>query len=89
MKELQRVRILHRDVSKAQGTLDDFLRCYAKLRARAESMGQTGPAESLNRTVIGLRDAIDESNSALARLDGFYRVQIFFNRTARKLGYRT
>lgn len=77
------IRILHRDVSKAEGTIDDFVRCYAKLRERAEKLGQPEIAKSLNDAVNGLRDTIEGSSSARGQLDGIYRVQTAMNRQRR------
>jgi hypothetical protein len=47
------MRILQRDIDKAEGTMDDFLRCYAKLRERAEKLELPEVAADLNRSVLG------------------------------------
>lgn len=49
--------------------MDDFLRCYAKLRERAESIGDTDVANDLNRAVLYVRDLILASQSARSALD--------------------
>lgn len=58
---LVRMRILYRDIGQAEGTMDDFLRCYAKLRERAEKMELTQVAADLDKAVLGARDLINAS----------------------------
>lgn len=59
--------------------MDDFLRCYAKLRERAESLGDTDVMNDLNRAVLYARDLILSSKSARDALDS--KVQNAINMT--------
>lgn len=85
MIKAARRRILLRDIGKAEGTLDDFLRCYAKLRERADNMGDAPIGTMLHKTVIAIRDACEASKTARIVLDDMMAVQRRAIREARML----
>jgi hypothetical protein len=63
--------------------MDDFLRCYAKLRQRAEALGLVLISSDLNQAVLEARDLIIASQAARSRLRDQIDEQIAKNRLDR------